>query len=194
MAGLVVSHLTSWLSMVLVWSIASTLTLADGVTKSQVAFVAALLYIISPAGIFLSAPYTESLFASSHLLGYFLFISGRGHFERQKTGLAAACTIGAGAAFGLATAVRSNGILSGMLFAWDAVASGVAFPQSGFRRLQLLRLSSLVVGGLLIFVGMVLPQYKAFLEYCSSDRADTARPWCNNTVPSIFTFVQSYYW
>merc|ERR1711939_397020 len=193
-SGLLLSHLTSWMSMMLVWLISAHLAVGTSDAKAQVAFVAALLYIVSPAGIFLSAPYSESLFAALNLLGFHLFLLGRNGHARGATARAALMTVCGGLASGLATAVRSNGILSGMLYGWDASLSLLALLDQGLRTQQVTRLLSLIVGGCAVGAGMMLPQYQGYVEYCTGHMESELRPWCKNTIPSIFTFVQSHYW
>lgn len=193
-SGLLISHLSSWVSMVLIWSIAASLSHGEQQTRAAVAFVAALLYIVSPAGIFLSAPYTESPFAAINLLGVRLFLLGRDYYARGRTMGAALFTISGGLASCLATLIRSNGILSGMLYAWDAVACVLNLARRDRDPRQIVRLVSLGVGGALIASGMILPQYKAYCEYCTGSQLQDVRPWCHDYLPSIFTFVQSHYW
>jgi Gpi18-like mannosyltransferase len=100
----------------------------------------------------------------------------------------------AGIVLGLATGVRSNGILTGVTLLVDAATTGLAILNQGFSRPKLLRLASVVVAGLLVGAGLVLPQVLAYQEYCSDPLATSRRPWCDFMVPSIFTWVQSHYW
>ena len=180
--------------MVLVWSIAASLSLGEHQTRASVAFVAALLYIVSPAGIFLSAPYTESPFAAMNLLGLRLFLLGQDYHVRGKAAAAALVTSSGGLAFGLATIMRSNGILNGMLYAWNAVACLFDLARGDRSPGHIVRLVSLGLGGVLIAGGMILPQYQAYCEYCTGSGLEEVRPWCHGYLPSIFTFVQSHYW
>jgi Gpi18-like mannosyltransferase len=190
-AGLAVSHLSSWLSMLLVWRLSRRL---DPHEKRSNAFVAALLYIISPAGMFLSAPYTESVFAALHMLAYLLFIHGRTAFAGGRAGVGAILNIGSGIALALAIIMRSNGILSGFMFAWDASEMCYRLLRQRPRALDLQRLLSVVMAGVIAGFGFVLPQYLAWTGYCEGRGPESTRPWCQNFVPSIFTFVQSQYW
>ncbi|KPI37825.1 GPI mannosyltransferase 2 [Cyphellophora attinorum] len=190
-SGLVISHLSSWLSMLLVWHISRRL---DPSEQQSTAFVAASLYIISPAGIFLSAPYTESVFAALHMLSYLLFIDGRTAFAGGRAGAGSLLNIGSGTALAFSIIMRSNGILSGFIFAWDAYEACVRLLRRRGSALDLQRLLSLVVAGVVAGFGFVLPQYLAWTEYCEGRDPASVRSWCQNVVPSIFTFVQSHYW
>ncbi|UKZ79263.1 hypothetical protein TrVFT333_007013 [Trichoderma virens FT-333] len=88
--------------------------------NKSLAYVAAVLHILSPAGLFLSAPYGESPFACLSFVGNLLFATGlrpgAGLFKRTLAFL------GAGISFGLSTAFRSNGLISGLLFAVEATS------------------------------------------------------------------------
>ena len=192
--GLLLSHFSSWISMLLVWQIARRLVKGNKQGNSKICFLAALLYIISPAGIFLSAPYTESIFAAFNMLAYLLFLDGRRHHGKGQSHSAAALTIGSGLSAGLATLMRSNGILSGMLFAWDALQSLRSLLTTDRSPSQLLRLLCLSIAGVSTGFGFVLPQYLAYREYCMQETSEPLRPWCSATIPSIFTFAQSHYW
>ncbi|KAM0262295.1 hypothetical protein ACHAQJ_001764 [Trichoderma viride] len=160
--------------------------------NKTVAYVAAVLHILSPAGLFLSAPCAESPFACLSFIGNLLFATGlKPSAATWKQMLA---FLGAGISFGLSTSFRSNGLISGILFAVEAVKCLLAlFRHPSFSRLALL--TSLIIGGLFIAAGSVVPQTVAWFRYCKVDLTDAEpRPWCHRLVPSIFTFVQEHYW
>jgi GPI mannosyltransferase 2 len=180
--------------MLLVWSIAKRLLQGEPQARASASFVAALLYIISPAGVFLSAPYTESPFAMLNMLGIRLFLLGKDMSKQNQIVSGALATMAGGIASGLATVVRSNGILNGILYAWDALSCLLQLLQDRASFRHICRLFSLGVGGCMIAAGMVLPQYQAYREYCSGPDTADHRPWCSDRFPSIFTFVQAHYW
>jgi phosphatidylinositol glycan class V len=160
--------------------------------NKTLAYVAAVLHILSPAGLFLSAPCAESPFACLSFIGNLLFAMGlKPGASTWKRMLA---FLGAGVSFGLSTSFRSNGLISGLLFAVEAVKCLFAFfRHPSFPRLALL--ASLIIGGLSIAAGSVVPQTVAWFRYCKVDLIDAEpRPWCSRLVPSIFTFVQEHYW
>jgi GPI mannosyltransferase 2 len=155
--------------------------------------VAGLLHLFSPAGVFLMAPYSESLFAFLSLLGLFVYANGKGSLG-QSAIVNGYYTMLAGAIFGLSAIVRSNGILAGAIYLIDAV-QGVTAVLSGRSTLdRILELTCTICGGLLVAIGFSIPQIQAYVEYCSTQSLDERRPWCQSFPPSIFTFVQSHYW
>lgn len=154
----------------------------------------AILHILSPAGLFLSAPYAESPFALLTLTGWLLL--AHSCTATTTTAKRDALTLLAGAIFGLATAFRTNGLLNGTFFALDFARSVYRLvedvdPTSSLP--QLWRLLVLGVSGLLVAAGSLAPQFVAWRWYCSG-AVDVRRPWCEGWVPSIYNFVQREYW
>lgn len=152
--------------------------------------VAAVLHILSPAGLFLSAPYAESPFALLSFSGHLVFaLSCR---AEQRPALRDARVVLAGVLFGLATAFRSNGILNGIPFAWEVLRHLPRLPRHPADTVR--RLLALGVGGACVAAGSVVPQAVAFLRFCSGASGAQPRPWCQGYLPSIYTFVQQHYW
>ncbi|EQK97835.1 glycosyltransferase family 76 [Ophiocordyceps sinensis CO18] len=159
---------------------------------AKLALVASALHVVSPAGLFLSAPYAESPFAALSFVGSLLFALGIKH--KRHWAKRAVAIVGAGVAFGLATAFRSNGLSNGLLFAVGAFKCLDVFVRKPSIS-RLLALVAPVVGGLCVAAGSVVPQAAAWRRFCRDAPAGLEpRPWCSRTVPSIYTFVQSEYW
>ncbi|KHN99035.1 GPI mannosyltransferase 2-like protein [Metarhizium album ARSEF 1941] len=157
--------------------------------NAKLAFISCTLHILSPAGLFLSAPYNESPFAGLSFMGNLLFATSLR--SKASTAKRNASMMASGILFGVATAFRSNGLASGLLFAVEAVKALRQFAQAP----SLCILSSMVApvfGGLSVAAGSVVPQTLAWIRYCGSD--GLRRPWCENVIPSIYTFVQHHYW
>lgn len=180
--------------MILVWHIAVWVRPPSSHERSSACFVAALLYIVSPAGVFLSAPYTESPFAALNMLAFLLFLKGRYEFSRGRSGSAGTLLVASGIATALATIMRSNGILTGVLFAVSALEALSRLWRQGLNLLELQKLLSFGLAGAIASIGIIWPQYLAYTEYCSGSNVLDSRPWCQRLVPSVFTFVQSHYW
>ncbi|KAK6332634.1 ER membrane glycoprotein subunit of the GPI transamidase complex-like protein [Orbilia blumenaviensis] len=170
-------------------------TLGSGETPNIVAFVAATLHILSPAGIFLIAPYNEPLFSALSFLGYFLYSYAVKNtaLDGQHGIINEVCLLISGLSFGISGLFRSNGIISGILFVFE-VSQAVWRLSSGTNpaaNIRLLLTSG--VSGALVGIPTVWRQYQAWLEYCGVE-ALVQRVWCSKTLPSIYSFVQSHYW
>ncbi|PKX92650.1 DUF409 domain protein [Aspergillus novofumigatus IBT 16806] len=164
----------------------------DTAKQKTLCFLSAALHIISPAGAFLSAPYGEALFSLLSISGFYLYSSSvlddttNHRLSLDLKLLTAAVLISA------ATAVRSNGILGGILFAYDALLQLRQILSRGLAWAVVSRLVVIVLGGCVIALGMAVPQYIAFNAFCMNPNAP--RPWCGWTIPSIYRFVQEQYW
>lgn len=157
-------------------------------------FLAAFLHIVSPAGLFLTAPYAEGLFSFLSFSGFCLYAEGRLAYLSGSRGKGHWMTLASGVVFAFATTVRSNGLLGGLLFLYDAVVGFTVFvgrpSLPGLRRLI-----PLVLGGSCVALGTLLPQYLAYSEYCTIQGPDSSpRPWCKRAIPSVYTWVQDHYW
>lgn len=174
-----ISHLISVLAL-------HKLTLL--IFNKRLAFVAAVLHILTPGGLFLSAPYAEAPFSALSFIGNWLFA-----LSHTTTGLKQSVRIlMAGVVFGVATCFRSNGLASGLLFAVETLLCTQRF----IRKPTLSTLFSMVppvFGGLCVAAGSIIPQYFAWTRYCVPGNF-TLRPWCSKTIPSIYSFVQDHYW
>lgn len=157
---------------------------------ARLALVAASLHIFSPGGLFLSAPYAESTFSLLSFTGHLLFAESCR--KGRRPGSRDALVLLAGVSFGLATVFRSNGVLNGVLFAWQfaqQLARLLRSPTDAVRRLIVLG-----IGGLCVAAGLVAPQAVAYQRFCLGGPGAELRPWCQSYLPSIYTFVQQHYW
>lgn len=102
-------------------------------------------------------------------------------------------TIATGITFGFASMVRSNGLLSGMILAWDALVSLPKIPIILQRRWWnwMVPIVSTLTAGSIVAIAYALPQALAYSEYCMNEHT---RPWCARLIPSIYTWVQDHYW
>ena len=185
--AIAIAHISHLLAVLILYKLTM---LVSGDRK--LAFVASVLHILSPGGLFLSAPYTESPSACLSFLGTWLFALSVSETTGETKALL--LKVGAGLIFGAATAFRSNGILNGLLFAVDAVLGLPKFLQHPTLS-RTLAMAATVLGGLGVAAGSVIPQAVAWQRYCNSAHCEgPLRPWCENTIPSIYTFVQAEYW
>ncbi|KAK5174195.1 ER membrane glycoprotein subunit of the GPI transamidase complex-like protein [Saxophila tyrrhenica] len=192
LAGVIVSHISHLLAVVLLYLLTNNLVPTEQNIKRHVAFTAACLHIVSPAGVFLSAPNAESTFALFNFAGMLSYVyASQNRLDAKATASAAFWTIAAGTSFGIATTIRVNGLLSGIIFAWDAVLA-LAHPSttlSSSHRTTVL--AGTILAGTLVAVGYAAPQAVAYMEYCTNGNT---RPWCTRIPPSIYSWVQVHYW
>ncbi|QGA17664.1 hypothetical protein EYB26_005339 [Talaromyces marneffei] len=189
-SGIALSHLSHFLSSLILHAL--TKLLFGYETRSQKAFclISAALHIISPAGAFLSAPYGESLFSLLNFTGFYIYSSA---LLVENAGSRARRDIYfllAGILFATATIIRGNGIISGCLFAYDAVQGVLQFLNNGLSIDLIRRTGFIVLGGSIVALGSIIPQYIAYTEYCVA----TTRPWCERLLPSVYGWVQVHYW
>lgn len=170
-------------------------TIFPGTQGRKLAFIASCLHIISPAGLFLSAPCTESTYSLLSFTGTLLFAQSFGA-RGISTSIKDSFLVLAGILYGLSTAVRGNGLLNGILLLEEACRVLYSLTQA-FSFAKLRRLVAVGCGGICTGVGFVLPQYVAYQQFCSTLTAtneDSSREWCHRTLPSIYSFVQDHYW
>ncbi|KAK0247491.1 ER membrane glycoprotein subunit of the GPI transamidase complex-like protein [Friedmanniomyces endolithicus] len=196
LAGVLVSHLSHFLAVLVLYDLIHFVTPSTDLRKRQLAFTTACLHVVSPAGIFLSAPYGEATFAFLNLLGLLCYAHAiQNRFARFADAfqLDACWTLAAGICFGLATMIRTNGLLSGLIFAWDILTmlprmQSILHTRDGE---QITRFLATLTAGALVAIGFAAPQVFAYIGYCTNGNT---RPWCSALPPSIYTFVQSHYW
>jgi phosphatidylinositol glycan class V len=190
-----VSHISHFGAVITLYTLTQRIIPSNQTAKQRIAFTAACLHILSPAGIFLSTPYGESTFAFTAFLGIYCYVRAQEHsyLPTQHSALPPATwTILAGLFFALSTLIRSNGLLHGMIFLIDALTTLRALLTARGKAAHLFsRLLSTIIAGSLIGLAFALPQAIAYTEFCS---ASNSRPWCSHTFPSIYSWVQKHYW
>lgn len=127
----------------------------------------ALMYVLSPAGIFLIAGYTESLFA---------LLSFSGLYLRQKKQYALA-----GLVLGSSCLLRGNGLLWGIPFLFDLAWC--------IKRNDYSRGVQVTLGGSLVGCFFLYTQYLPWSIFCP-----WREEWCTYYFPSIYGYVQERYW
>ncbi|RYP90483.1 hypothetical protein DL770_003394 [Monosporascus sp. CRB-9-2] len=188
LVGVFVSHVSHLLSVFALYQLGLVIWGQGG---RRLAFVAALLHVLSPAGLFLSAPYAESAFALLSFLGYLFFAKGIVG-DKKRTVAHDVSVVAAGMWFGFAATFRSNGIFGGLPFAVELLGELASSPPT---LTSVRKRLALVVGGSAVAVGFAVPQIVAYLAFCSgSPETDEVRPWCSKALPSIYSFVQERYW
>jgi phosphatidylinositol glycan class V len=163
--------------------------------NEQISFIGAVLHVLTPASLFLSAPYTEAMFSLLNFTGMLLYVQSKLKAQSRFSSIHEdACKMGSGIFFAAATLMRSNGLLSGLVLLYDV---GKYLPRIVSMQLtvhDVRRIIVTCVAGCIVALGFVWPQYLAYTKFCTGDRSIDGPPWCQRTVPSIFTWVQSRYW
>lgn len=156
--------------------------------NSRISLVAAVLHVLSPAGLFLSAPYSESSYALLSFMGYLFF--AKATLSDKRTVAHDVSLVVSGLWFGFAVNFRSNGIFNGILFAVELFRELSQPPTATSVRRRL----ALITGGTALAIGFTIPQVVAYRTYCYDVVSSELRPWCTRRLPSIYTFVQEHYW
>ncbi|XP_067399417.1 GPI mannosyltransferase 2 isoform X2 [Emydura macquarii macquarii] len=179
----------------------------------RMAFLSAILFCLTPANVFMTAAYSESMFA-------FLVFSAMLQMEKGQSWTS-------GLLFSLAAGVRSNGVINtgfliysqskDLALQLQAGAGTIMKPSHVWRRL--LRLAASVV---LMSAGVLFPfalfQFYAYLRFCDPDTSPehtVPRPllqlavdkgyrlaamngvkpaWCSQRLPVIYSYIQAVYW
>jgi len=196
LTGAVISHISHLGAVLTLYALVRRIIPSNEAVKQRIAFAAACLHVVSPASLFLSSPYGESTFAFAAFLGIVCYIRAQGHknapIEQQSLLATATWTVLSGSAFAISALIRSNGLLHGTIFLFDAFTSLRAFLVT--RKItHLFHLVSTVSSGTLIAFAFALPQAIAYTEFCTPSNTNT-RPWCTRTIPSIYSWVQAHYW
>lgn len=191
LVGVLFTHVCHFLSSLVLYQLGLHIW-AD----SNWALVSALLHVLSPAGLFLSAPYAESPFSLLSFVGWLLLVKS---CSGPRTIARDVLTLSAGVVFGLATVFRSNGLLNGAPFAFESLLTLyhlVEDLETNSSVTHIRRLVVLGLSGLLVAAGYLIPQAFAYKTYCAGHDGTglEARPWCLSFVPSIYGFVQREYW
>ena len=161
--------------------------------------VSACLHIVTPAGMFLSAPYAESLFSLLQFSALYLYSSSKKMRPASSWSILTNLNLlTSGLLFGLATSVRSNGLFSGILYAYDAIETMIALLRTRTcDSTRIRRLLFTILAGMSVAAGAIYPQYLAYLDFCTGSQIENGKepsPWCTKYLPSIYAWVQEKYW
>jgi Gpi18-like mannosyltransferase len=192
LVGVVLSHVAHYLSVLALYRLSANIFGHTTAAQKLICFLSATLHIICPAGAFLSAPYGESIFSLLNFTGFYLYTSSLISEHNGIIALRDTQVLTAAVLFAFATIVRSNGILSGFLFAYDACMVAWTTLTQGPSLHKTRRLAVIILGGCIVALGMVVPQILAYHTYCMSET--NLRPWCKSALPSIYGWVQGHYW
>lgn len=193
LAGIVVSNICHLLSVLVLYRL---LTLVLEPQRRQIIpFIAAVLHILTPASLFMCAPYAEAMFSFLNFTGMLFYAQSRTMAETGKSSLGEdLLKISSGLSFAFAALMRSNGLLSGTIFLYDVARYLPRLMSAQLSIHDVRRVTVTCVAGILLALGFIGPQYLAYVEFCYRGSGTGTRPWCERHLPSIYSWVQSHYW
>lgn len=195
-AGVLLAHCCHVASVVvLYWLTKEVFQHEEEGKKQRLGLAVALLHILSPAGVFLSAPYAEAQFALINFLGMYVFVKAVGAYRRGREVVGTSLIVLVGVLFGLATLFRGNGLFSGLTIVAYALETCLSLLKGKGNLVTLsFRLAVLGATGVLMAGLASWPQILAYKEYCLHTEAEDMRPWCTSFIPSIYAWVQKDNW
>jgi phosphatidylinositol glycan class V len=192
-AGIVTSNVCHLLSVIALYQLLAVTV--ESRQRHRIAFVGATLHVMTSASLFLSAPYTEAPFSLLNLTGMLLYAQSRAIARTQPSSVREdAYKLASGIVFAFATLMRSNGLLSGLILLYDAATYLPRVVSMQLTMHDVRRIVITCMSGVIVALGYAWPQYLAYTEFCTGDRAVDAPLWCKKTIPSIYSWVQSHYW
>ena len=156
--------------------------------SQQFSVVTVLLFCVNPASVFMSAVYTETLFAFCTFAGLCLLTQRRSW---------SACLL-----FSLASATRANGVvLAGFIGYYHfhrilyrlSISRQVSFtsviPMTG-------AVLVCVTQCLMVILPFFLFQGYSYWRFCHipADRGEEVFEWCHWSLPLSYTYIQEHYW
>ncbi|KAF9963204.1 hypothetical protein BGZ70_007572 [Mortierella alpina] len=145
--------------------------------RESFAFLTAMLYVLTPSGIFMSAIYTESVFAALSFTGML--------FAARKQYFLAAIT------WSISCTARSNGILYAGFILYDLIAR-MDLQSSVLQKMWALSKAAFLSG--VTWLGFLAVQAYGYSLYCLEKSNLEQREWCGSTAPLVYTYVQDKYW
>lgn len=153
--------------------------------------VSSIIYIISPAGIFLTASYSEGPCAFFSMVSIYLreISINRENFDllNSKTSLKTnwiykVTYILSGTMVSIAYGIRINCLLLGSMFLFDLYEFGI-------RNRDITDSIFPLISGGQLFVSIVALNWYTYAIFCPA-RGE----WCQQWIPSLFSYAQSHYW
>mmetsp|Transcript_7565 Transcript_7565/g.14101 ORF Transcript_7565/g.14101 Transcript_7565/m.14101 type:complete len:305 (-) Transcript_7565:604-1518(-) len=193
---LIAAYLISWcaFSLAVIYIRELSLVILKNARKAN---SATMLFLLSPAGVFFTAIYTESLFALLSVAGMFYLwrhcalIDSEKH-EQPAYQVPAIDRVYSTILFALATATRSNGSLLAIFPVYIFVHNVfVNLNRHGGKQHILLEAMSLSVSLLVHW----MPSF-AYLSYVGGKFCSLEEPsdYCDNLFPNVYSFVQAKHW
>lgn len=159
---------------------------------SEFALKTSLIYIISPAGVFLTASYSE---APTAFLSFLALLLREGSIKRDNFNLVNSkisirnpiLYFLSGSLIAISYNVRSNSILLGALYVYDLYTFLI-------RNDRISDATMAIVTGSQLFVSIVVSIVHPYQQFCSKLSNSPGPEWCSYYIPSLFLYAQSHYW
>jgi phosphatidylinositol glycan class V len=190
LSGILISNVCHLLSVLVLYRLLTVVL--EPQQRRSIPFIAAVLHVLTPASLFMSAPYAEAIFSLFNFTGMLLYAQSKSMSDAQKPSIQQDLRmLSSGLFFAAATLMRSNGLLSGSIFLYDVATYQPRTLSAQLSLSDVRRIIVSCVAGMLIGLGFIGPQYLAYAKFCNGEES---RPWCVKTPPSIYSWVQSHYW
>ncbi|ESP04696.1 hypothetical protein LOTGIDRAFT_237256 [Lottia gigantea] len=160
--------------------------------EENLAFKAAILFCFNPASVFMSAPYSETIYC-------FLLMSSMESVHRDSN-------VKAAILIGLCTLARSNGLIA-LGFVLYSILEDFMKTITGFAFVKTLLCGIAAAAPFLIY------QYICYWNFCNSEvyelpehiiqygwkrnyhiLGDDLSPWCHDIIPLSYGYVQKHHW
>ena len=186
LSGWIISNISFVLATLLLYKLTNKLT-----SNQLLSLYSCFFFCLNPASVFMCTVYTESLFACSCFAGMLAITNSQPYTASLW--------------FGLATATRSNGMLTiGFLLYFHFQDQLVYLVTSSHRQpfsqiikhslIHLLQLFVQVLFVLLPFLSFQVYGYR-FICYRNADNSHSLPPTlCNHSMPFVYSYIQSKYW
>lgn len=162
-----------------------------GQKSTRLAHLSSMISLVSPAGVFLTAPYSESLCA---LLSFTAFYLRDASLRGSKVGTdgkestlksqwySKILYLLSGTLVAVSFGVRANALLLGALFLYD-LYDFYTTSEAHYDCVYPL------IAGAQLFVAIIIQNWHAYSIFCPQ-RGE----WCNYFIPSLFRYAQKHYW
>ncbi|CAK7895261.1 GPI mannosyltransferase 2 [[Candida] anglica] len=147
-----------------------------------------LLYVLSPAGIFLTTSCSESPCALLTFIGLYIreISLDYNSFDliNSKVSVRNPITyIISGIIFAISYGIRANSVLLGVLYLYDLYKFFIVNQNMKDSILSL-------IAGSNMFIAIVISTWFPYMVFCPNGRGE----WCDSYFPSLFSYAQSHYW
>lgn len=154
--------------------------------QPRLAFVSAIAFCLSPPAMFMSSMYMESPFALLSFTGMWMYSQNK-YFAASLI-------------WCFASTIRSNAIVYVGFFiydlvlqkVWDEMDDCMSWEKYWFQFWQrsLIGIVRAILYTLMTIGGFSMVQYYGYRQFCVTGD----RPWCNKSLPLLYSFVQKHYW